>query len=234
MEFYDVDAAVFVDHMTCRTMNGQLASFGSLLNNTTSAYGFEVFLSNIYTDFDGDGTKPVLDLNSYATVQADATNEIDMQNVSIYQPWSTGLAIRNQSTFNNMRNIRMAAVRVEGGRTPYHAANDLVVVGDHGYSGVIDATTCVECELASPFPGKVGLRFTADTQLDGPLNQRWQVNITGVGYGGGVAVDYANGLIELAPTIHLSGAQSYMISVAPSSQVSGRIQIDGSGMESGW
>ena len=176
--FYDRDDNVFLDDVEVNGVYGR-AFYSGATQNAPQAYMRESHFRSLRFYNDGAPGTPVAEFNSVGGTGADATDEIDVDQLDIYGARGPSLIIRNQSA-GSVRDLKFRGLRIEGTENGT-AAGDLITIGDPLMTGSVNNIQFNEAELIDSYTGYAAIRMTAASAVSAP----YQITFNGL-IGGGL------------------------------------------------
>lgn len=229
--FYDRNDQVLVKDINIFNLNGR-AIYAGVALNTTEGYMRESVFQNIRMFTVGNSSVPVVEFNSVTISGAavDATDEIIIDNMSIFAPLGRGMVIRGQGV-SSVRNFHIDGLRIEGIASPSPAiTGDLLTIGDTVLTGTVNNVYIRGLELIAPYSGYAAIRTTAPSAGTRPYAIEMQ-GFIGPGAGTGINVDAGRNMRFRMGDVGTTGTQ---VTVGSSTLVGSNIEFDGGGAETAW
>jgi hypothetical protein len=224
--FYDRNDDVFLDNVEVDGLHGR-ALYSGVKKYVSQAYMRESHLRSLRFFYDGAPGVPVVEFSSEGSGATDATNEVELAQVDIFGPASSGFVIRNNGS-SRVRDIIAEGLRIEGWQNG-KSTGDLITIGDPHMPGNVNNIRLTDLELIDPQSGFAALRLTAAPQGMAPYHITVQGTIGGgAPFGQGLRIDAGRSSV-----FRLSGLYSWGTNIVVGRGVSG-VVLDGGGQERDW
>ena len=224
--FYDRNDNVFMDDISIANIHGR-ALYSGVRKNATRAYMRESHLRSLRFFSDGADDAPVVEFSSSGPENTDASNEIRISQMDIYDSKSEGLAITNNGS-GSVRYISIDQLRIEGGEDG-NSKGDLLLIKNNAGTGSVNNIVISNVELLDPYRGFSGLHVTAEHLASVP----YEIFTSG-SIGGGLP--HGSGIN--AEAVRSSEFHFYAMNTEASNLIIGDrfddVLIDGGGHEKCW
>lgn len=207
-----------------------------------AAYLRESAFDHVRVWYSGAAGTPAVEFRSETSLSpctgVDATNEVDIDSLSIYGMYGPGLVIRNGNACTPLRSMRLRDLRIEGAEyNPFniHGGADLMTVGDVAMAGQVALVTIENGEWISPYLNGAAVHLlapeaTGTRTAPSHIVIRDGIIARGANPGEGLRIDSGNDISAEFTSLTSVGGN---VIVGPAARVRGPIVVAGND-RAGW